>query len=102
MAIDQVINYINDNRQRYVDELFELLRIPSVSAVSEHKDDVARAAEFVAEQFRSIGFKTEIHQTPGHPIVYAEFLPADAPTDSAAGAIARIRFARAISTASPA
>lgn len=80
MAIDQVINYINENRQRYVDELFELLRIPSVSAVSEHKDDVARAAEFLAEQFRSIGFKTEIHQTPGHPIVYAEFLPDDAPT----------------------
>jgi acetylornithine deacetylase/succinyl-diaminopimelate desuccinylase-like protein len=64
--------YIADNRSHYEDELCELLRIPSVSADSRHKDDVRRAADWVASQFKSLRFKSEIAATPGHPIVYAE------------------------------
>lgn len=80
-GIEQVVDYIGRNRQRYVQELLEFLRIPSVSAVSAHKKDIRRAADFVADQFRQIGFKTEIHETPGHPVVYAEFSGhASAPT----------------------
>ncbi len=72
MAIEQVVDYIDENRERYVEELMDLLRIPSVSAVSEHKEDVLKAAEFVADHFRSMDFDTEIVPTTGHPVVYAE------------------------------
>ncbi|MDA0841827.1 MAG: dipeptidase [Planctomycetota bacterium] len=72
MAIEQVVDYINANRERYVEELMDLLRIPSISAVSEHKKDVLKAANFIADQFRAMEFDSEIVPTEGHPIVYAE------------------------------
>ncbi|MBN2129254.1 MAG: dipeptidase, partial [Sedimentisphaerales bacterium] len=53
-------------------ELCELLRIPSVSADPARRDDVRRAADWVAGQFRGLGFATEIIPTAGHPLVYAE------------------------------
>jgi succinyl-diaminopimelate desuccinylase len=56
-------------------DLFELLRIPSVSADSRHQGDVSRAAEWVAGQFRSLGLTTEIIPTAGHPLVFAESPP---------------------------
>ncbi len=65
-------DYLAANRQRFEDELCELLRIPSVSADSRHKDDVRRAADWVLEQFQSLGFKPELIATAGHPIVFAE------------------------------
>ena len=64
--------YLADNRQRHVDELCELLAIPSVSADSQYSGDVRKAADWVAQQFRSIGLDTELVETAGHPIVYAE------------------------------
>lgn len=72
MAIDRVVDFINANRQEYVDELVEFLRIPSISAVSEHRQDVRSAAQFLADRFVGLGFQTEIVETPGHPVVYAE------------------------------
>lgn len=67
------IQYIEDNKQRFLDELFELLRIPSVSADSKFKGDVRKAAEFLKANFEKIGAdKAEICETAGHPIVYAE------------------------------
>jgi len=81
MPVDQVIRHINEQRDRYVEELFEFLRMPSVSAVPDHKEDVVRAAEFLVEQFRSLGFRSELEETAGHPVVYAESeVQADAPT----------------------
>src|SRR6187401_2679788 len=72
--------YIQSNQQRFLDELFELLRIPSVSADSRHKGDVRKAAEWVAGQFRSMNLATELIETAGHPLVYAESPPVpDAP-----------------------
>ena len=64
--------YLDANRTRHEDELCELLRIASVSADSRHKDDVRRAADWVAGQFRALDFATELIPTAGHPIVFAQ------------------------------
>lgn len=65
--------YLQTHKQRFMDELFELLRIPSVSADSKFKGDVQRAAEFIKTKFEQAGAdQVEICQTAGHPIVYAE------------------------------
>jgi succinyl-diaminopimelate desuccinylase len=68
-ALDE---YLTANRSRFESELCELLRIASVSADSRHKDDVRRAAEWVAGQFRSLGLATEVIPTAGHPLVFAQ------------------------------
>src|ERR1700691_1007371 len=68
-ALDQ---YLQDHAQAFEEDLCELLRIPSVSADSTHRADVRRAAQWVAGQFQGLGLATEIIETPGHPIVYAE------------------------------
>jgi succinyl-diaminopimelate desuccinylase len=65
-------DYLERNRERYVQELSELLRIPSVSADSKHRDDVKKAADWVANQFRRMKLQVEVIATPGNPIVYAE------------------------------
>lgn len=65
--------YLSENKQRFLDELFELLRIPSVSADPKFKGDVQKAAQFVKEKFDAAGAdNTEVCQTNGHPIVYAD------------------------------
>jgi acetylornithine deacetylase/succinyl-diaminopimelate desuccinylase-like protein len=66
-------NYLAENKQRFLDELLDLLRIPSVSADSKYKADVARCAEAVKESLLKAGCdKAEINPTAGHPIVYGE------------------------------
>ncbi|WMN12444.1 dipeptidase [Marivirga salinae] len=65
--------YLSENKQRFLDELFELLRIPSVSADPKFKDDVQKAAQFVKGKFEAAGAdNAEVCQTKGHPIVYAD------------------------------
>ncbi len=65
--------YIQENKDRFLTELFDLLRIPSVSADSRHKPDVRKAAEFVVEKLKDAGADVaQIHETEGHPIVYGE------------------------------
>jgi acetylornithine deacetylase/succinyl-diaminopimelate desuccinylase-like protein len=75
-------SYLAKNRAASRDELFDFLRIPSVSARSEHNADTARAADWVAKSLRSIGVKASIHATKGHPIVVGEWrnAPPGAPT----------------------
>ncbi len=69
--------FIESRRDQHLAELCEFLRIPSISAKSEHKPDIERAANWVADQLRSAGFKTvEIAPTNLHPLVYAESLEA--------------------------
>jgi acetylornithine deacetylase/succinyl-diaminopimelate desuccinylase-like protein len=69
------------NADRFEEDLCALLRIPSVSADSKFRPDVRRAAEWVADQFRAMKLPTEVVETAGHPIVYAEWLGAPgAPT----------------------
>lgn len=66
-------DYISANKDRFISELIEWLKIPSVSADSRHKGDVRKAAEFLREKMVSAGAdKVEICETKGHPIVYAE------------------------------
>jgi acetylornithine deacetylase/succinyl-diaminopimelate desuccinylase-like protein len=75
--MDQTIRYIDDNAERFVDELKEFLRIPSISADPAYTADVRRAAEYVADEARSVGLENvRIFDTPGHPIVYADWLHA--------------------------
>jgi acetylornithine deacetylase/succinyl-diaminopimelate desuccinylase-like protein len=54
-------------------ELFDFLRIPSVSARSEHNPDTARAAEWVSNSLKRVGLKATVHPTKGHPIVVGEW-----------------------------
>ena len=76
-----VANYLDQHSARFLEELKELLRIPTVSADPECKPHMRRGAEFIHRQFADLGFKTEIVHTAGHPIVYAEWLQAPgAPT----------------------
>ncbi len=71
------VSYAQQNQQRFLGELKELLRIPSVSTAPEHKDDVRRAAEFVANEMRRIGMENvEIIATKGHPLIYSDWLHA--------------------------
>ena len=71
------VSFAKDNQQRFLGELKDLLRIPSVSTAPEHKDDVRRAAEFVANDLRRMGMENvEIIQTKGHPLIYADWLHA--------------------------
>ncbi|HOS49019.1 MAG TPA: dipeptidase [Bacteroidia bacterium] len=71
--MEQIKNYINQHQERFISELMEMLRIPSVSADSKYKDDVLRNAEFVKKSLVEAGAdKAEVCLTPGHPIVYAE------------------------------
>lgn len=75
--MEDIINFIKDNQQSYIQELKEFLRIPSISAIPENKDDVNRAAKFVEEKLRMAGLnKVEIFTTEGHPLVYGEWLGA--------------------------
>ena len=68
-----VNQYITANKDRFLAELFDLLRIPSVSADSRHKGDVRKAAEYVAQKLKEAGAdKVELMETEGHPIVYGE------------------------------
>ena len=76
-----VTQFLQAHQTDALETLKALLRIPSVSAITAHKPDVRRAAEFVREQLASAGLTTELVETDGHPIVYAEWLQAaNAPT----------------------
>ncbi len=69
--------YVKDNRQRYLDQLSELLRIPSVSTDPDRAGDVRRAAEWMKARLEAAGCtRAEIHDTKRHPIVYGEWLGA--------------------------
>ncbi len=79
MSVEAILE---KQRRHYEEELAEFLRIPSVSARSEHEADMIRCAEWLAGKLDQLGAKAEILETSGHPIVYSELLEAgaDAPT----------------------
>jgi acetylornithine deacetylase/succinyl-diaminopimelate desuccinylase-like protein len=80
--VNKVIDFINTNRDRYVGELKDYLAIPSISALPAHKDDVRMAAQWTADELTRVGLENvRLEETPGHPIVYGEWLHAEgAPT----------------------
>jgi acetylornithine deacetylase/succinyl-diaminopimelate desuccinylase-like protein len=67
---------LKDNRKKYEDELSEFLSIPSVSARSEHKADMAHCADWLKVKLGDLGMKAEVISTAGHPIVYGELMEA--------------------------
>ena len=74
--------YQDQNKDRFLTEMLELLRIPSVSAKSEHKDDMRRCAEAVRQHLINAGAdRAEVMETAGHPVVYGEkIIDASKPT----------------------
>ena len=66
--MDKVIDFINVNREKYLEELKALLAIPSISALPDHADDVKRCAEWCADEMRRIGLQNvRLIDTPGYP-----------------------------------
>ena len=75
--MNDVVDFINVNRDRYVEELKQFLAIPSVSALPQHAADVRRAAEWTAAALRNAGVdNARLIDTPGNPVVYGEWLNA--------------------------
>ncbi|MBP7849725.1 MAG: dipeptidase [Lentimicrobiaceae bacterium] len=74
--------YVEANKERFLEELFGLIRIPSISSISDHKPDMQRAAEYWAQSLKAAGCdKVEIMPTPGNPVVYGEkIINPNAPT----------------------
>ncbi len=70
--MQKVLEYLKKNEARFIKELCEYVRFPSVSAQPQHKPDVAACARWLAQQCRSIGLKTRLCATPGNPIVVAQ------------------------------
>src|ERR1700746_446576 len=71
------VDFARNNQQRFLGELKDLLRIPSVSTLDEHKSDVQKAADFVANELGRIGMENvEVIPTKGHPLLYADWLHA--------------------------
>ena len=80
--MDNVIDFIHTSRDRYVSELTEYLAIPSISALPDHADDVARCARWTANELGRVGLEhVRLTETSGNPVVCADWLHApDAPT----------------------
>ncbi len=75
--MDALTRYLQENQDRFVEDLKQALRIPSVSAKPEHKADVERCARHIAGELGRVGMtRAEVIPTAGHPIVYAEWLGA--------------------------
>jgi len=75
--LEEVIGYLQNNQEKYVEELKEFLSIPSISTSKENKNDINNAASFVERKLKEAGMnRVEIIQTEGHPLVYGEWLGA--------------------------
>src|SRR6056297_4181652 len=71
--MEDIKKYIEDNKQRFLDELFEVIRIPSISSEKDHKDDMIKAAEHLKQKIMDAGAdKAEVMPTDVNPVVYAE------------------------------
>jgi len=71
--MEYINKYIEENKKRFLEELFGLIRIPSISSLSEHKPDMYRAAEYLKDLLLSSGAdKAEVFETEGNPVTYGE------------------------------
>ncbi|HAA03538.1 MAG TPA: dipeptidase [Syntrophobacteraceae bacterium] len=81
MIPQTILQAIDANRHRFVEDLLTYLQIPSISTYSSHAGDVRRASEWVFDHLKRLGFQGAIHETGGHPVVLASRCPhADRPT----------------------
>jgi acetylornithine deacetylase/succinyl-diaminopimelate desuccinylase-like protein len=81
--MNEILNYIDSNKDNFLGELIEFLKIPSISSEEKYKPDVLKAADWLANHIKSIGISdVKVHETEGHPIVFAQWLEAgeNAPT----------------------
>lgn len=73
--MSQLSELLSNHHEKNLDELKELLRIPSISSLSEHKEDIQKAATWISDKLKNIGMEhVEVVQTKGHPIIYADWL----------------------------
>lgn len=71
--MEQINNYIEENKDRFLEELFGLIRIPSISSLKDHKDDMHKAAEYWKKSILDAGAdKAEVMPSDGNPVVYGE------------------------------
>jgi len=79
MSHSQAIDtYFSENREKHLEELNEFLRIPSISSLSEHKQDIQTAAKWLADHLQKLNIENvSVDQTAGHPVVYGEWLHAE-------------------------
>ncbi len=76
-----IVKHIDGSQQKYIDELCEFLRIPSISTLPAYNEETRSAAKWALALAERLGFNACMYETPGHPIVYAELCPhKDAPT----------------------
>ena len=78
MNAQTIDRHFQDRREEHLEELKAFLRIPSISSLSEHKDDIRKGAEWLTQAFEKAGLENiKIDETEGHPVVYADWLHAD-------------------------
>jgi len=71
--MSDVLKFVDENLGRFRAEMYDFLRIPSISARAEHDGDMRRAAEWLSDRLRDAGLEPSIHETPGHPVVLGEW-----------------------------
>ena len=70
--------YLKENRDTHLEQLVDFLKIPSISSLSEHKEDVRRAVEWLKDELIRIGLENvQVMETKGHPVVYGDWLHAE-------------------------
>lgn len=76
--MDKIKGYIEENKERFLEELFRLIRIPSISAESKHSQDMIKAAEYLCQSLLMAGAdKANVYPTKGNPVVYGEKIISD-------------------------
>jgi acetylornithine deacetylase/succinyl-diaminopimelate desuccinylase-like protein len=76
-----VLEHLEKNQERYVERLFEILKIPSISTLPAYAGDIRKAAQWLLDDAERMGFKGRLIETAGHPVMYAELCPhKDTPT----------------------
>ncbi|MCM3709368.1 dipeptidase [Sporosarcina luteola] len=76
--LEKLDTYFTSKREEHLEQLIDFLRIPSISALSEHKSDMQKAAEWLKDSFRQAGLENlSIDETEGHPVVYGDWLHAE-------------------------
>ncbi len=77
-TVGAALAYVDKHQQRFLDDLFDLLRIPSISTLPKHRKDMRKAAKYVARQMEAAGLKkVKVIKTDNHPLVYGEWLEAE-------------------------
>jgi acetylornithine deacetylase/succinyl-diaminopimelate desuccinylase-like protein len=72
MPREAILQHLAAHEERYIEQLFDYVRIPSISAQSEHADDLRRCAEWITARCRQAGLPADLRQTDGHPVVIAK------------------------------